>query len=281
MPTFSHRIIAAGMALVSLCIVPAILIAAERSLTITIGGTGCALGGMKDMAKAFQKKHPELAIKIIPSLGSSGGIKGVLAGSLDLALSTRPLTDREKSQSVSAKEYARTPFIFVVAKGSQTHAVTLKQAASIYAGDMREWPDHTPIRLVIRPEADTDSVLLKAMSPAMERAVRTALSRDGMLVAITDEENADMLAKVNGAFGAASLAQIVSEKRQLRPLSLDGVAPSLTALARGAYPYYKIFYVVAGPQSSSAARLFVDFLSSAEGRTILARTGHLVPQDAQ
>ena len=281
MPTSRRSAIAAGIVLASLCIVPRLLIAAEGSRTIVVGGTGCALAAMEDMAQAFQKKHPELTIKIIPSLGSGGGIRGVLAGSLDLALSARPLTEREKSQGASAKEYARTPFMFVVAKGSQTHAVTLQQAVSIYAGDMREWPDHTPIRLVLRPEADTDSVLLKAMSPAMERAVRTALSRDGMLVAITDQENADMLVKVNGAFGAASLAQIVSEKRQLRPLSLDGVAPSLTALARGAYPYYKFFYAITGPRSNAGARLFVDFLSSAEGRTILAKTGHLVPRGAR
>ena len=116
MPTFRRSTIAAGIVLASLCIAPRLLIAAEGSRTIVVGGTGCALAAMEDMAQAFQKKHPELAIKIIPSLGSGGGIKGVLAGSLDLALSARPLTEWEKSQGASAKEYARA-FYFCRCKG--------------------------------------------------------------------------------------------------------------------------------------------------------------------
>lgn len=279
--TINRRIIAAGMVLLSLCIAPDLLIAAERARTITIGGTGCALGGMKHIAHALQKEHPELTVKIIPSLGSGGGIKGVLAGSLDVALSARPLNGREQAQGASAIEYARTPFVFVSATASRRRAVTLEQAASIYGGDVHEWPDHTPIRLVMRPEADADTALLKAMSQAMEQAVRKALSRDGMLVAVTDQENADMLAKVTGAFGAASLTQIVAEKRPLRALSLDGVVPSLKTLAQGAYPYYKVFYAVTGPHPSPDARLLLDFLISPEGRTILTKTGHLVPQRAQ
>lgn len=257
------------------------LSAADRAHTITIGGTGSALGGIRKAVNAFQIRYSNITVKIVPSLGSIGGINAVLAGSLDLALSARPLTSQEKAEGASALEYARTPFVFVSAAAGPAHSITLLQAASIYAGELQAWPDHTPIRLIIRPEADTDMELLKAMSPAMEKAVEKALSREGMLVAMTDQENANLLAKVKGAFGTAALAQIISEKRPLHALPLDGVTPSLTSLASGAYPYSKVFSVVIGPRSDSAAQRFIEFLFTPEGKAILTRTGHLVQQRAR
>jgi phosphate transport system substrate-binding protein len=252
------------------------LSAADRAHTITIGGTGCALGGMREVAKAFQRRNRDIGIKIVPSLGSTGGIKAALAGTLTLALSARPLTNQEKSAGASAVEYARTPFVFVGAMAARERGVTLRQVASIYAGKLRAWPDHTPIRLIIRPEADTDMEFLKAISPAMETAVEKALSREGLLVAMTDQENADLLTKVKGAFGTLTLAQIISERRPLHALPLDGVQPSIMALAKGTYPYSKSFFAVTGPRNNPEAWQFIEFLFSSEGKAILTRTGHLV-----
>lgn len=243
---------------------------------IVIGGTGCALGGVQEVAKAFQKQHPAVAIKVVPSLGSGGGIKAVLAGSLDLALSARPLNEQEKTEGADERPYARSPFVFAIAARAKAYPLTLKQVASIYAGEMSAWPDGSPIRLVLRPESDTDTVLLKRMSPDMESGVRKALSREGMLVAVTDQENADDLSKVKGAFGAATLAQIVSEKRMLQPLQLDNVHPGLATLEKGAYPFSKTFFAVfSRERSNPAVRQFLAFLFAPEGRAILARTGHL------
>ena len=276
----SCRAFAACLVIVFSLFSGSILFAAEGTHTLTIGGTGCALGGIQEVAEAFQKKHPEIKIKTIPSLGSGGGIKAALAGSLDLAISARPLTDREKAEGALATEYARTPFVFVSAIGRE-NGITLQQAALIYTGELQAWPDHKLIRLIIRPEADTDTVLLKAMSAAMEKAVQKALSREGMLVAMTDQENADLLVKVKGAFGTAALSQIMAEKRPLRVLPLDGVKPSLASLAAGTYPYSKAFFAVAGPRSSPAVGRFIEFLFSPEGKAILTRTGHLVQQRAR
>jgi phosphate transport system substrate-binding protein len=252
------------------------LSAADRVHTITIGGTGSALGGIRDVAHVFQKRHPDIVVKILPSLGSTGGIKAVLAGALSIALSARPLNSREKLAGASAVEYARTPFVFVRTAAAPERGLTLQEVVSIYAGELHAWPDHTPIRLIIRPEADADMELLKEISPEMEKAVEKALSREGMLVAMTDQENVDLLAKVKGAFGTSTLAQIISERRSLHALPLDGVEPSLAALAKGAYPYSKSFFAVTGPRSSPEARLFIEFLFSSEGKAILAKSGNLV-----
>ncbi len=269
---------------VSLVLLAAVLVpagglrAADSVEVVRIGGTGCALGGIQEAARVFHKKHPGTDFTFAPSLGSSGGIKAVLAGALDLGLSARPLSDEERKQGADAVEYARTPFIFVTSHHGRVMDLTLEDVVSIYAGETRTWPDGSPLRLVLRPAGDADTAYLKGMSPAMNGAVESALARQGMVTAITDQENAGAMGRLRGGFGAATLAQITAEHRPLRVLRMNGVMPSIAALADGSYPYYKILYAVTGPRAGRGTRAFIQFLFSPEGRAILARTGHLSPR---
>jgi phosphate transport system substrate-binding protein len=249
--------------------------AADAGEVIRIGGTGGALGGMKEVATAFRKKHPEITITFVPSLGSSGGIKAVLANALDLALSSRSLSEDERKKGAVDAEYATTPFIFVSSRKGGGADLTLENLAAIYRGDMKTWPDGTPIRLILRPVNDTDNIYLRNMSPAMDPAVTAALSRAGMVTAITDQENADMIGGVRGGFGASTLAQVIAEHRPLKVLRLNGVTPSLAALRDGSYPYSKCFSVISSGQAGQGVRTFLDFLKSPEGRAVLVRTGHV------
>ncbi len=254
--------------------------AGDRTVTIRVGGTGCALGGIIAVARAFEEKNPGIRIKVLSSLGSGGGIKALFAGAVDIALSARPLTDAERTQGAEAIEYARTPLVFVTSKKMDNVALSLDEVAAIYRGDKQRWPDGTPIRVILRPETDADMMYLRALSPAMGEAVLHALQRGGMPVASTDQDNADLLGSIRGAFGACTIAQIESERRQLRPHTLDGVAPTLANLAAGTYPYSKTFFAIAW-HASPASRRFLQFLRSPEGSAILRRTGHLVVKQEQ
>ncbi len=256
------------------------LTAGDKAVTIRIGGTGCALGGIKAVAQAFEKRNPGIRIKVLPSLGSGGSIKALFSGAVDIALSARRLTDAERSQGAVAIEYARTPLAFVTSKRREKIALSLEQVAAIYRGDKQRWPDGTPIRVVLRPESDTDMLYLRTMSPAMDKAVVRALRQEGMLLASTDQDNADLLGTIRGAFGACTIAQIESEKLSLSPLMLDGVMPSVATLASGAYSYSKMFSAVLW-HPNAASRRFIEFLRSAKGSAILKRTGHLIVEPAK
>jgi ABC-type phosphate transport system substrate-binding protein len=89
------------------------ILAADYQGTLRISGTGAALGTMAQVTAGFQKQYPGVRVVIPPSLGSTGGIKAVIAGALDLGLSSRPLTEAEARQGLVAFEYARSPFLLV------------------------------------------------------------------------------------------------------------------------------------------------------------------------
>ena len=244
--------------------------------TIKIGGTGGAYGVMTQVAAAFQKKYPQVRFYFSPSLGSAGGIKAVLAGALDLGISARALTAEEVRQGAVATAYGRSPFMLVTSHNGAEINFTLRKIASLYLGDLNYYPDGTPIRLILRPMVDSDTAFLLSLSPEIAAAVRKAHAREGMIVATTDLDNADILEKIRGAIGWMTLAQLISEKRSVTPLPLEDIRPSLETLASGAYPYYRIFSVVTGANPTPLVKSFIAFLTSGEGREILLKNGLLV-----
>ena len=66
---------------------------AEESLRI--GGTGAALGTINLLANAYSEINPDTSVEVLPSLGSGGGIKALIGGRIDIALSTRPASKEE------------------------------------------------------------------------------------------------------------------------------------------------------------------------------------------
>lgn len=243
---------------------------------LTLGGTGAGLGTMELLAAAYEKLHPGVAIKVISSLGSAGGINATLKGALDIAISGRPLKEEERKEGAVISEYARTPFVFIVHKKVAVNRVTSGELEKIYGGRIASWPDGTRIRLITRPEKDTDTMIIKGISPAMEQAVKSAGSRVGMILAATDQESADRVEKTTGAMGGSSMAQVISEGRNVKVLSFNGVKPGENTLRNGSYPLFKSLYLVTTAKSSAAARQFVEFVRSPEGRKILAKNGNLV-----
>jgi len=237
------------------------------------GGTGAALGTLSALGRAFAERDPDVSLAVAPSLGSGGSIRALADGALDLAVSARPLRPEEEARGLRAFGYARTPFVFAAAPGSDVSGVTLDWATRIYAGEIVTWPDGAPIRLVTRPRTESDTLTLAALSPAMARALRAARARPGLILATTDQEAADALERIPGAFGTTTLALIRTEGRAVVPLSLDGVAPAPATIADGTYPHYKTFYLVTPLTPRPEVTRFVQFVRSPAGLDVLKAAG--------
>ena len=244
---------------------------------IKVGGTGSALGAMRLLADAYEKAEPGTKVAVLPSLGSGGGIKALLAGAIEVAVSSRALREKERSQGAAVLEYARTPFVFATAAATNATGINLGELPGIYSGRIRNWPDGTRIWLVLRPKADSDSALINNISPEVRAAVAEARERPGLLFAVTDQECAMALEKHIGSFGPSTLALILAEQRNLKALRINDVEPSVRNLAVGTYPYYKSLWIVTTPKTPKAARAFIAFVQSKTGRNILIQSGHVVP----
>lgn len=244
---------------------------------IKIGGTGNALGTMRLMGDAFSKDNPSIHVTVLSSIGSSGAVKAVPRGAVDIGLTSRALTADELATGLVAIEYARTPTVMAVSTKSSVTAISREQIAELYAGKLAKWPDGTLIRPVLRQPGDENTKQIKALSADIEHALAAAEQRSGLAFAVTDQEAADKIETIPGAIGVSSLALIKSENRALRPLKLDSIEPTVKNGASGVYPMAKHLFLLIQPTPSAAVKRFVEFVRSPAGRNILAQTGHWIP----
>ena len=246
---------------------------------LVIGGTGSALGGMRMLAEKFMDANRDVVISIRPSLGSAGGIRAIKAGKIDLAVTTRPLDLKEQSRKLVATEYAQTPLVFATRSDTTAQDINTDQLTAIFLGD-NGWPDGSRMRLIMRPHRASDNKLLCGLSDDVDKAVRYALKRRQLLVTMNDQENASALESIPGSFGMTTLAQILTEKRKLKPLSFNGVLGTPATLAAKSYPFAKRLYYVVSSDPSPDIKAFIAFLTSNVGQEILTAHGHLIAAKA-
>jgi phosphate transport system substrate-binding protein len=242
---------------------------------ITINGSGSALDMMKPMIAAFKKSNKNVQITMDKPLGSSGAVKALLAGALDLVFSSKPLKPEEIAKGAQLQLYGKTPLVIITEKNVRKANITTSELEDIYSGKSSAWPNREAIRLVMRPSEDVDSKIISTLSPSMATAIRAAHSRPGMLVAVTDPEAYTAITKTPGAIGASGLTSIITEKLQVTSMTLNGVTASPQTLSKGTYPLSKEISIVTTPKTSSAAQKLINFMHSPQGRSIAEKAGVL------
>jgi len=260
-----------------LAAVIALLASAAMAEEIKIGGTGNGLGTMRLLGAAFTKKYPEAKVSVLGSLGSSGAVKAVPKGVIDIGISSRVLTDGERKDGLVATEYARTLTVFAVSTKSSVTGVTLEQIADIYSAKLVKWPDGTTIRPVLRQPGDDNTKQVRGLSQAIDQALNAAEKRSGLPFAVIDQEAAEKIETTPGAFGVTTLALIKSESRALRALKLNNVEPTPQNGTSGDYPIIKRFYFITKQTPPDTVQKFIAFANSPDGREVLTQTGHWIP----
>lgn len=247
--------------------------------TLRLGGSGSGLGTFRQVLAAYHRKHPEVTGEVAPSLGSGGGIKALLAGVLDLALSARPLTPEESAKGIHATPYGRTPLVFIVGKDVLVDGLARWEIGEILGGQRRAWPTGDRIRLLLRPSIETSTKLVEEAFPEAVEHMTALRHGLGVPIANSDQDAADLLESVPGVFGFLAQSVALGENRQVRILAVDGVAPGPVTLADGRYPWSIPLYLVTTDSPSAVARDFMAFVRQGEGRAILERCGHMVIDD--
>lgn len=236
------------------------------------GGTGSGLAILQKLGEAYSKSETGFDLKVLPSLGSGGAIKGVSGKSVDIGVIARPLKDEELRQGLQAFFMARTPLVLVTNRTGEKQ-ISVNQLENIFSGKITRWVDNEPIRLVLRPISDTDTELLGTLSPNLKNAIAVANTREGMIYASTDQESASSLEKLPGSLGTMTLGQLTTEGRRLRALVIDSHSPTMGGKPDPNYPLYKTLYIVVRQESKQEAFRFVRFIRSNEGRRILDANG--------
>ncbi len=244
--------------------------------TIRINGSGAPLDMMKPLAEAYGKTKRNVSFEFAKPLGSSGSIKALLAGAIDIAVVSRPLNPEETARGGVSKPFGRTPLAVVTHREVRLKTISTRELEGIYTGRTKNWPGGETVRVILRPREDTDTKILKSLSPAMAVAVAAAHQRQGMRIALTDPESNEAVSRTPGGIGTAALAGVLVSGMPLNVVALNGVRPGRKTLADGTYPLAKEIIIATTGKLPVAASQFLEFVYSKRGRALAWKYGVLV-----
>ena len=89
------------VSLAVLCALASLSTAARAKDVVRIGGTGMGLRAMERLGEQLSGSGADVAVRMLPSLGSSGGINALLGGAIEIALTARPITPAEQNKGLS------------------------------------------------------------------------------------------------------------------------------------------------------------------------------------
>lgn len=239
--------------------------------TLLIGGTGAATEALRQLAPAFESETG-VRLEVVPSLGTSGANRAVADGAIGISLAGRDLRESELARGLIVAGIFRTPFGLVTSRPGPDN-LALGDIAGLYGGSAPKWPDGTPVLIVLRPVDESDNQVLGSLFPGTADAIARARLRPDLTVAATDQDNADLAERTAGSLVGATLLQIESEKRDLRFVAIDGVAPSLQTYLNGTYPYGKTLYLVVAADIGPEVAAFLSFVASPATEALLRGAG--------
>ncbi|WP_300164545.1 substrate-binding domain-containing protein [Solidesulfovibrio sp.] len=270
-PRAARALAVLAAALLLLCL--ALPARAAAPVVLAIPGTGDSEELLRTLAARHMRENPDVRIEAPDSIGSTGGIKAVLAGKAELARTARPLRDEEKAQGLVEVVFAKAPVLFAVNPSvTGVESLTKAQALDVFSGKLTDWATlggpAGPIRKICRETPETSREVLNAAIPGFE-----ALGCVDQAVAYSTPEAVSLAAGHAGAIGYFSRPAMAAS--QLKPLALDGIAPTPENVSRGTYTLFIPFALVYKPPLSPAAADFLAALGLPDARTAMANYGCL------
>ena len=107
----------------------------ELSGTVVVNGSTSMGDVINALTEGFNEINPDVQISYTGS-GSSAGIEGVLAGSCDLGLSSRELSEDELGEGAVANVIAKDGVAVVVNPENPVTELTSEQIAKIFTGEI-------------------------------------------------------------------------------------------------------------------------------------------------
>jgi phosphate transport system substrate-binding protein len=245
---------------------------ARADEVIRFGGTGMGLKAMSILGGMFVKREPGVSLRVLPSLGSNGGIDALADGAIEVAIAARPLTPLERQRGIHEASCMKTALVFI-SSHPQPEGLKRDHLPAIFDDPAPVWSDGLPLKIINRSQVSMEMALLRREVPGMSEAMAKLATRRGIPVGTTDQENIALAESIAGSLTSASLLQMMAERPKLHILTLDGIPPSIATIKDGSYPFtFGVCLLLPAAPSPAAAR-FIAFTRSDEGRQALRLLG--------
>ena len=238
---------------------------------LRLAGSGSNLPVTRALSAAYLEQGGVRPV-VHASIGSGGGLRALLDGAIDIALISRPLSDRERAQGLLATPYARMPVLVAVHGTVPVHDLAVEELLQIFRGDLRRWPDGTPIVVLQREPGDSSHAALNRVLPQFAAVNDQAYRQGRWQVLYHDAAMLEALQNIEGSIGLHGSGRGPGADGY-RALSVDDVFPGSESVESGRYPFAKtLSFVTVGPPQGQSAEL-IRFVRGPAGAAIIRRWG--------
>ena len=224
------------------------------------------------LAECYREAHPGVTVTA-EFTGSSAGVQAVLSGRADIGLSSRALTTAEEASGAAAYVIAMDGIAVITDRDNPVTALTTKQLADIYTGQIRDWQElggrKQPIVVAGREAGSGPRSAFEELLGIEDRCYyANELDSEGAMLA--------RIASTPGAVGYVSF-DVLNDT--VHALSLDGVEAAAERVKTGSYPLCRSFLLVTKgaleEQSRQVQEIFA-YLQTEEGRKLMRDAGLIV-----
>ncbi|HOM98776.1 MAG TPA: phosphate ABC transporter substrate-binding protein [Acidobacteriota bacterium] len=259
-----------------------------RRAVIQNKGSDTLVNVAQAWAEAYKKVNPNVAVAVSGG-GSGTGISALLNGTVDIANSSRRLSDEELRL---AEQKGFTPVEFIVGydalavyvhKNNPLDSITLGQLAEIYGedGSITRWSQLG----VTVPGCDSDEIVLvsRQNNSGTYFYFREAVLGEGRDYKLGtrdmhgSKDVVDVVSRTPCAIGYSGLAYATSEVKMLCLAQSEGrpcTVPSEETAADGSYPISRPLFMYTRGEPKGTVKEYLDWILSDEGQCIIQKKGY-------
>lgn len=231
---------------------------------LVINGSTTVLPVMQKAGEAFMASHPDIQLSISGG-GSGNGIKALMEGQCNIAMSSRDMKDKEK-EACKAKNInpvrttiAVDAIVPVVNPGNPLKEITSEQLKDIYAGKITNWKevggDDQPITLIHRAKSSGSRATISDV------VLKGAAFTDN---AVIQDSNGAVRAAIASTPGSIGYVDAPYADDSVKILKFDGVEYSPENIIAGKYPIYGYGHMYTKGEPTGAVKAFIDYILSDE-----------------
>lgn len=234
-------------------------------------GFGANTPVMKQLVETFLAENQGEPIQFQPGLGTSSGVKALIAGKIDFALASRALRGEELKSKLTEISYAKTSLVFVVNSSVQETNLEAKDVIEIYNGKKAKWADGSAILVLMREEGDSGAELLMAKIPELKNIFRKAWRSSSWRVEYSDRAALESVGRLSKSIVWSDYSESVVNQSQKKILTYSNFMPTEKAVSDGSYPLVRDLTLVYKDPPPARLRSFFDFIKSKKGADILRK----------
>ena len=212
----------------------------------------------------FEQQFPGTTVNT-QARGSDRGIQDLIAGNVDLAAVSRPLTFQEGTQGLVAVPITKDAIAIVVGdKNPFRKGLTKDQVEKIFQGQITNWSgvagQSVTIRVINRPPISGTHQAFKELV-----LKRGNFGTTPNITTLTKDATTPLLRALGtDAIGYATYAQVANQ-RTVRTVAVDGLTPEAAN-----YPYQRTLLYVYKQPASPQVQAFLGYVNSEKGKNAIA-----------